>query len=180
MAYTSETRGSLKKLLPTCTQPTAKELAAEDAFQKKQQENYAAAVAKANPQPSATAGGGRPQGNGRERERAQVAPPKNAEERAIRRCVSSGRLPATCTGNSLLGAFGQMLSSVLPVGGEGACAGTGYGGSLRGSGGWRLDFIDGGVLVNCSFLSPNQEMYTIDFKRAGRRSRSARGRSRWF
>ena len=50
MAYTTETRGSLKKLLPTCTQPTAAEIAKEEAFQKKLQENYAAAVAKANPQ----------------------------------------------------------------------------------------------------------------------------------
>src|SRR5260370_33857353 len=38
MAYTNETRGSLKKLLPTCTQPSAKELAAAEAFKKKQQE----------------------------------------------------------------------------------------------------------------------------------------------
>src|ERR1700676_5287157 len=51
MAYTYETRATLKKLLPTCTQPTAKELAAAEAFKKKQQEIYAAAVAKANPQP---------------------------------------------------------------------------------------------------------------------------------
>ena len=42
MAYTTETRGALKKLLPTCTQPTAQEIAKEDAFKKKQQENYAA------------------------------------------------------------------------------------------------------------------------------------------
>ena len=53
MAYTSETRGSLKALLPTCTQPTAKELAAADAFKKKQQEIYDANVAKANPQAAA-------------------------------------------------------------------------------------------------------------------------------
>src|SRR5580700_6613848 len=37
MAYTSETRGNLKKLLPTCTQPTAAEIANEEAFKKKQQ-----------------------------------------------------------------------------------------------------------------------------------------------
>jgi hypothetical protein len=37
-------------------------------------------------------------------------------------------------------------------------------GVFEGAGHWRLDFIDGGVLVNCSFLSPNQENYTIDFK----------------
>ncbi len=164
MAYTSETRGSLKKLLPTCTQPTAKELAAEDAFQKKQQENYAAAVAKANPQPSAPAGAGRSQGGAGAGGLAQVAPPKNAEERAIRRCVSSGRLPATCTGNSLLGAFGQMLSSVLPSAAKEPAPGPDMAGAYAGAGNWRLDFIDGGVLVNCSFLSPNEEMYTIDFK----------------
>ena len=53
MAYTTETRGALRKLLPTCTQPTAQELAKEEAFQKKQQEIYNANVAKANPQPPA-------------------------------------------------------------------------------------------------------------------------------
>jgi hypothetical protein len=39
-----------------------------------------------------------------------------------------------------------------------------HGRSFVGSGNWRLDFIDGGVLVNCSFLSPNQEAYSLDFK----------------
>jgi len=48
MAYTTETRGALKKLLPTCTQPTAQEIAQEEAFKKKQQEIYDANVAKAN------------------------------------------------------------------------------------------------------------------------------------
>src|ERR1700683_3940324 len=51
MAYTNETRGTLKKLLPTCTQPTAQELAKAEAFKKKQQEIYDANAAKANPQP---------------------------------------------------------------------------------------------------------------------------------
>jgi hypothetical protein len=50
MAYTSETRGALKQLFPTCKQPTAQELAAAEAFKKKQQEIYDANVAKANPQ----------------------------------------------------------------------------------------------------------------------------------
>src|ERR1700735_4183288 len=52
MAYTTETRGALKKLFPTSKQPTAQELAAADAFKKKQQEIYDANVAKANPQPT--------------------------------------------------------------------------------------------------------------------------------
>src|SRR5580658_1447692 len=53
MAYTNETRGTLKKLFPTCKQPTPQELAAAEAFKKKQQEIYDANVAKANPQPVA-------------------------------------------------------------------------------------------------------------------------------
>src|SRR5580698_192961 len=77
-AITSETRGSLKKKLPTCTQPTAKELAAHDAFVKKQQDVYAANVAKANPPAPTTVSSG--PGGGP----VQIAPPKNAEEREMR------------------------------------------------------------------------------------------------
>jgi hypothetical protein len=160
MAYTSETRGTLKKLFPTCKQPTAQELAAADAFKKKQQAIYDANVAKANGQPNPA----RAQSQTANTRQPQVTPPKNAEERAIRRCVSSGRLPATCTGNSLLGAFGQMLGQVLPSAAKEPPAGPTMAGVFQGAGSWRLDFIDGGVLVNCSFLSPNQENYTIDFK----------------
>lgn len=82
----------------------------------------------------------------------------------MRRCVSSGRLPATCTGNQLLGAFGQMLGQVLPSAAKQPPPGPEMAGAYEGAGGWRLDFIDGGVLVNCAFLSPNQEAYTIDFR----------------
>jgi hypothetical protein len=157
-AITSETRGSLKKRLPACVQPTAQQLAAEQAREKKQQQLYDAAVQKANPQPPPA------QAQGVVAMTGQPAPPKNEEERAMRRCVSSGRLPATCTGNSLLGAFGQMLGSVLPSAAKEPAPGPDFAGVFEGPGKWRLDFIDGGVLVNCSFLSPNQESYSIDFR----------------
>jgi hypothetical protein len=156
MAYTTETRGALKKLLPTCKQPSAQQLAAAQAFQKKQQDLYNANAQKANDQlnaatQSVTAG--------------QPQKPKTADERAINRCITSGRLPASCTGNALLGAFSQMLSQVLPTGSqEAASAGPTMAGVFEGAGHWRLDFIDGGVLVNCSFLSPNQESYKLEFK----------------
>lgn len=156
MMYTYQTRGALRQLFATCQKPSAQDVAAANATQQKQQAAANAAAQKMVAQmksqmgPAAAAG---------------VAPPKNAEERAIRRCVSSGRLPATCTGNSLLGAFGSMLSSVM---GSAAAkepeSGPDMAGAYQGAGNWRLDFIDGGVLVNCSFLSPNQEFYTIDFK----------------
>ena len=163
-AITSETRGSLKKKLATCTQPTAKELAAHDAFVKKQQDVYAANVAKANPPAPTTVRSG--PGGGP----VQIAPPKNAEEREMRRCVSSGRLPASCTGNQLLGAFSSMISSVADQVAPGMIkdttklTGPEMSGVFQGAGGWRIDFVDGGVLVNCAGLSPNQENYAIDFR----------------
>jgi hypothetical protein len=158
--YTYVARGTLKKLLPTCTQPSGKQLAAAAAYQQRQQDRYNAneqkAIAQLNaPQPPVAGSAG---------VRGQPAPPKNAGERAIRRCVTSGRLAATCTGNSLLGAFGQMLGSVLPGANKEPEPGPNMAGVFAGAGKWRLDFIDGGVLVNCSYLSPNQEAYTLDLK----------------
>ena len=157
MQYTYATRGELKQLLPTCQQPSAKQLGAAAAFQRRQQETYERNAQRANEQLNAAT-------QAQAAPRTGVAPPKNAEERALRRCVSSGRLPASCTGNSLLGAFGQMLSAVLPGTEQHAAAGPTMAGVFEGPGPWRLDFIDGGVLVNCAFLAPNQESYSVEFK----------------
>ena len=166
MAYTSETRGALKKLLPTCTQPTAQELAKADAFQKKQQEILQQNTLKANPQMTQQAA--RPTAQNQPAAGyATPAPPKNAEEREMRRCVSSGRLASSCTGNQLLGAFTGMISSVLCSGDSQKNAPPSVpnmAGVFQGAGGWRLDFVDGGVLVNCTGLSPNQETYSVSFK----------------
>jgi hypothetical protein len=72
---------------------------------------------------------------------------------------------ATCTGNTLLGAFSNMIGQYLPqVAAKDKAIGPVMAGVFEGPGKWRLDFIDGGVLVNCSFLSPNEETYTIDLK----------------
>jgi hypothetical protein len=153
--YTSMTRGALKKLLPTCQQPTAKQIAAATAFQKKQDDIYNANAQKATEQLNAAT---QPATYG------QPQKPKTPEERAITRCVTSGRLPATCTGNSLLGAFSQMVGQVMPSLAKEPPPGPNMAGVFEGPGKWRLDFIDGGVLVNCSFLSPDQHNYKIEFK----------------
>ena len=162
-SYTYVTRGALKKLLPTCQQPSAKQAAAAQAFQKKQQDLYNANAQRANDQLNAPVSANRAQSPGSV---AQPTPPKTPEERATRRCVSSGRLPASCTGNSLLGAFSSMISSVLPGADKPQSAGGGptMAGVFQGPGNWRIDFITDGVLVNCASLSPNQESYKIEFR----------------
>jgi hypothetical protein len=159
--YTNMTRGALKKLLPTCQQPSAQELAAHAAFEKKQQAIIDAQTPKYNTAPAAApaqSGGG---------SYGAIPPPKDPEERAMRRCVSSGRLPASCTGNALMGMFTGMITSTLSgLTGEkpadaGPNAGPNMAGVFQGADHWRLDFTSDGVLVNCAFLSPNEETYSL-------------------
>jgi hypothetical protein len=63
------------------------------------------------------------------------------------RGITSGRLPASCTGNALLGAFSQMVSQVLPDADKQPRPGPVMADVFQGTGNWRLDFIDGAVLV---------------------------------
>jgi hypothetical protein len=162
--YTYMTRGALKNLLPTCQQPSAQQVASAQAFQKKQQELLDAQTPKYNAAPAPAAAPAQSVSYG------ALPPPKNAEERAMRRCVSSGRLPASCTGNALMGWFTGMISTtVSSLTGTTAPADTGpdagpmMAGVFQGAGNWRLDFGSDGVLVNCSFLSPSQETYSMSF-----------------
>src|SRR5277367_2230733 len=160
MAYTTETRAALKKLLPTCKQPSAEEIARAKAFDKKVADTYAANEKKATEENDAI--------EARAQQAISGKKPLTPEERTINRCITSGRLPASCTGNALLGAFSSMLTSVLPSVQDSSKphAGPIMAGVFEGAGHWRLDFIDGGVLVNCSYLAPNQESYSLDFKGA--------------
>ena len=168
--YTYMTRGALKKLLPTCMQPTPQQLAAQAAFEKKQEAIIDAQTPKYNAAPPASAAAPAQSGASY----GAIAPPKDPQERAMRRCVSSGREASTCTGNSLLGMFSGMISSTLSsltgtnTANAAPDAGPNMSGVFQGAGSWRLDFVDGGVLVNCSFLSPNQESYSLSL--AGNRA----------
>jgi hypothetical protein len=163
VSYTTMTRGALKTLLPTCKQPSAQELANEQAFEKKQQALIDAQTPKYNSAPAAAPAqsGGVSYG--------ALPPPKDAQEQAMRRCVSSGRLPSTCMGNGLMGMFTSMISSTVSsltgVKAEdaGPDAGPNMAGVFQGAGNWRLDFITDGVLINCSILSPNEQAYSMSF-----------------
>jgi hypothetical protein len=159
MKYTNETRGALKALFPTCKQPSAQEIAHAQAFEKKQNDLYEANKKKAEDENDAI--------EARARQIGPAKKPMTADERAINRCITSGRLPASCTGNMLLAAFSKMLTSVLPdvdKGSASAGAGMNMAGVFQGPGDWRLDFTDAGVLVDCTGLSPDERHYTLDFK----------------
>lgn len=160
--YTYLTRGALKKLLPTCQQPSTKQLADAQAFQKKQQELYNAAVARANPpQPAASAAPGANSATPISINTQSMTP----EQRQMNRCITSGRLAASCTGNGLMGMFTSMISSVVgSAGAKEAAAGPNMAGVFEGPGNWRLDFVTDGVLVNCAFLSPDQHRYAVKFE----------------
>ena len=102
--YTNETRGNLKKLLPTCQQPTAQQVTAAKNFQQRQQATVDANIKKAEASPPTPT----------RAEVMQSMQPRDPEERQMNRCISAGRLPASCTGNALLGGFSKVITSVLP------------------------------------------------------------------
>jgi hypothetical protein len=163
MKYTNETRGALKKLLPTCKQPSADQVARAKAFEKKQNDLHEANIKKANDENDAI--------EARAQQVITGKKPQTADERAITRCITSGRLPASCTGNALLGAFSQMITSVMPSlddnktsAASASLAGPNMAGVFQGAGHWRLDFTDAGVLVNCADLSPDERHYNLDLK----------------
>lgn len=154
--YTYETRGNLKKLLPTCQQPSAQQVTNAKNLQQRQQAKVDAEIKKAEASPPMPT-------------REQVMEsmqPKDPAERQMNRCISAGRLPASCTGNALLGGFSKMITSMVPSVKDSSAppAGPVMAGVFQGAGDWRLDFVDGGVLVNCSFLAPNEETYSVRFE----------------
>jgi hypothetical protein len=159
--------GIPKASYETRKQPNAASVAAEAAREKKQQEVIDAQTPKYAPTPTITVAD----------VQAELASggSKDPQELAMRRCIAAGRLPSSCTGNALLGSFSSMISSSL-AGLTGTAAapdkaapntGPDMNGVFQGAGSWRLDFVDGGVLVNCSFLSPNEETYSLAFRSSG-------------
>lgn len=156
MKYTNETRGALKKLFPTCKQPSADEVARAKAFQKKQNDLYEANVKKANEENDAIEA------------RAQAVitgkKPQTAEQRALNRCITSGRLPATCMGNTLMKPFGDIVASVLPEVGEELPPGPHFSGNFEGNGSWRIEFDDRFSMTTCGGLDPAQQKYSLVLK----------------
>jgi hypothetical protein len=157
VAYTNETRGTLKKLLATCKQPTADEVAHAEAFAKKQQDKQDAilqqnlkAMDTPVPVPGSTSGGS----SKSQRDKVRVA-----------RCLSAGRTEGQCVGNEFGKAFqgvfdfaGSMLGMKPPQ------AGLYLNGIYQGTGGWNISFAPDSVAMRCSDLVTDDHPYKIEFK----------------
>jgi len=156
MAYSSSTRGALKKLLPTCKQPSQQEIAAHEAFVKRQESMQAEAERRANGQMPAN----QQQQQQMMAQTGQMSP----EQRKTARCVSSGRVPAVCTGNALLRGFdeltGHLMSQIQPD----LKPGPELSGAFAGAGGWRIEFADRGASLTCAGLAPDPYGYQIEMR----------------
>ena len=156
VAYTNETRGSLKKLLATCTQPTADQVAHAEAFAKKQQDKQDA-ILQQNlklmdtpvPAPGSSTGNSKSQ-----RDKVRVA-----------RCLSAGRTEGQCVGNEFGKAFqgvfdfaGSMLGMKPPQ------PGLYLNGIYEGKGGWNISFAPDSAAMQCSDLVTDDHPYKIEFK----------------
>jgi hypothetical protein len=153
VTFTYDTKGNLKKLLATCVQPTAEEIAREaahekgvkdqqDAAQKKTLAGMASAQSFAPPPPTQL-----------EREQAE-----------IRECIEAGREPTTCMGETMSKSLQGMMAEVNP-GMAKAMAnehppGLYLTGAYKG-GNFIANFGQDGVSVSCRDLVPASHSYTI-------------------
>jgi hypothetical protein len=158
VAYTNETRGTLKKLLPTCKQPTADQVAHAQAFAKKQQDKQDAILQqnlKAMDTPPPAPGNSNSGGSAKsQRDRMRLA-----------RCLSTGRTEMQCAGNEFGKAFegvfafaGSMLGVKPPD------PGLYFNGTYEGKGEWYIEFSSDIAQMRCSDLVSDSHDYRIEFK----------------
>jgi hypothetical protein len=157
-AYTNETRGNLKKLLPTCQQPSAAAVARAQAFAKKQQDKQDAILkqnlALMDAPPAGPAGPASPQNTKAQRDKLRLT-----------RCLSAGRSEGQCGGSEIGKAFegvfafaGSMLG-VAPTE-----PGIYLNGIYEGKGGWNIGFAPDNAAMQCSDLVTSGHPYKIEFK----------------
>ncbi|MGO9348079.1 MAG: hypothetical protein ACLPZJ_17035 [Terriglobales bacterium] len=171
--YTNETRGTLKKLLPTCQQPSAQSVARVQAAQKKANDAYNAAVnppKPATPPISVTQNG---QPNSSPNLNLTGVSGNNLSEA---RCIVSGRNANLCGENELGSWFEgaiangvNMANAMLPGSADTLKKATNklppgleISGNYTGAGNWVLQFDDRSAMTSCGTLAPQQRFYKIE------------------
>ena len=175
--YTNETRGTLKKLLPTCQQPSAQSVAKVQAAQKKANDAYNAAVNP--PKPAAPAGGYAPaqQGAGMNPNLSGAnLSGVSGQSLTEARCVVSGRDAKLCGENELGSWFEgaiangvNMANAMMPGSADTLkratnklAPGLEISGRYVGAGNWVMQFDDRSAMTSCGTLAPQQRFYTIE------------------
>jgi hypothetical protein len=156
MTYTYDTRGNLKKLLPTCKQPSADEVDKANKFQQIQAEKLAANTKKANDELDAN--------EAKVQSAITGKPATSKEEREMTRCIASGRNPDLCTGKQLDNFFGSAVNMVLPGMVKPPMPGLSLAGTYEGKGRWRIDFDENSAHTQCGTLSNTPRDYTVDIR----------------
>lgn len=159
-------RGELRIYLARCKQPAADSVSRADAFRKRQQDQQDAIQQKNLAMMQQPAGGADPRFKG-------------PEERQKARCLTSGRLTASCLGNQLSGGLAEfmkpgveMANQMLGTTGKNAISlepvtGPYMSGVYTGPGSWYLDFTEENVQMKCADLSAWPDKYSIDFRTSG-------------
>jgi len=153
LTFTYDTKGNVRKLLSTCVQPTAEEIAREAAFEKRVKDQQDAAQKK-NLAGMASA-------------RSFAPPPPTQLEREqgeIRECIEAGREPTTCMGETMSKSLQGMMAEVNPAMAKTMAnehpAGLYLTGVYKG-GNFTANFGQDGVSVSCRDLVPEGHSYTV-------------------
>jgi hypothetical protein len=155
-AYTNESRGALKKLLPTCTQPNAAQVARAESARKGAQDKQDAILQQNlklmdTPPPAPGSSGG--------------SAKSQRDKLRLTRCLSAGRTEMQCAGNE----FGKAFEGVFAFAGSliGGVKQPDPGlymlGTYEGKGGWYIEFSQDIAQMACSDLVNESQDYTIKF-----------------
>jgi hypothetical protein len=155
MVYTYETRGSLKKLLPTCKQPSAEEVKKANDFQRIQSQKLAANIKKANDELDESDAKWEAAING--------GHPLSAEERQMYRCIAAGRASGLCTGKIFSNFLASAVNMLLPGAVHEGEPGISLAGRYQGKG-WLIDFDSRSANTACSILSSQPSDYTVELR----------------
>jgi len=155
MVYTYDTRGNLKNLLATCQQPSADEIARENAFRKKVKDTQDAAQKKNLDRMASI---------------QSFAPPKptqlQREQAEIRECIEAGREPTTCMGETMQKSLQGMMSEVAPGIAKTMLnqhpPGLYLTGVYKGAANFTANFGQDGVSVVCRDMVPDWHSYTVE------------------
>jgi hypothetical protein len=87
--------------------------------------------------------------------------------REMRRCVTSGRVLAVCTGNGLMNSLMPNVNGLLNAAAPGVVGkevtGPQMAGVFTGGDGWQLQFSGASVSLSCEGLNPDSHAYTVSF-----------------